>query len=292
MLRRLAGSLSLLAWITLAILLIGGAAAPSATPARLEISLPDSTARSLSSEDLRKHPRLVSLVVSDSPAYPGIPLKMSAVPLRALLPQRYAQGDLHVVFECLDGFVASIPAARVLSGSPEEPEAFLAIEDPAAPWPPLKTGADTTAGPFYLVWKPGKRNRPVHEEWPYQIARIAVKRMHDEFRAIAPDASIGAASPIGAGFQVFLRNCSPCHTLNGVGESGIGPDLNVPMNPTEYFKPGLFEKYVRNPDAVQNWKDRRMPSFPPDVMSDAELAGLRAYLEYMALRKSPASPGE
>jgi len=178
----------------------------------------------------------------------------------------------------------------VLAGSPDEAHAFLAIEDPAAPWPGLKESPGKSAGPFYLVWKPGKRNRPVPEEWPYQITRISVKRLEEQFRTISPAPGVKPGSPIAAGFQVYLRNCSPCHTLNGVGEGGIGPDLNLPMNPTEYFKPGVFEKYVRNPDAVMHWKDRRMPSFPAEVMPDAEVAGLRAYLEYMALRKSPA-PG-
>jgi mono/diheme cytochrome c family protein len=257
---------------------------------RIEVSFPDSAPITWSEEQLRKHRSVVSLVVPDAPAYPGSTLKFDAIPLKALVPQEYSRAGLNIVFECLDGFAAAIPSTRVLGGSPGGPQAFLAIEDPAAPWPPLKERPDTTAGPFYLVWKADGPRQTAPEEWPYQIARIVVKQ--NEFHAIAPDASVGPDSPVEAGFQIYLRNCSACHTLNGIGDSNLGPDLNAPMNPTEYFKDGVFEKYVRNPDAILYWKDQRMPSFPAEVMTDAELAALRAYLEYMAPRKSPPPSGK
>ena len=68
----------------------------------------------------------------------------------------------------------------------------------------------------------------------------------------------------------------------------MGPDLNLPMNPTEYFKEGIFEKYVRNPDSVRKWNGQRMPSFPEEVLTDEELAQVHRYLEFMARRKSEA----
>ncbi len=37
------------------------------------------------------------------------------------------------------------------------------------------------------------------------------------------------------GFKVYLKHCSSCHSINGLGEAELGPDLNKPMNPTEYF---------------------------------------------------------
>ncbi|MGB6030724.1 MAG: cytochrome c, partial [Rhodanobacter sp.] len=59
-----------------------------------------------------------------------------AVPLAALLPGIRA-GD-HLQFVAKDGFVAEIPAALILSrrGS----VAWLAIEEPARPWPALPGG--------------------------------------------------------------------------------------------------------------------------------------------------------
>src|SRR5262245_38063407 len=200
-LRRFGTILPLVMWMGLA---VPGASEGTAGPgARLEISLPDSASITTSSEELRKHRSLESLVVPGPPAYPGRTLRFTAIPMKVLLPQKYAATELVVVFECLDGFVASIPAARVLGGSAEDAQAFLAIEDPRDPWPSLKEGAGETAGPFYLIWKPGKRNRPVHEEWPYQITRIVVRPMQEELRAIAPDPRVGPGSPIASGFQIY-----------------------------------------------------------------------------------------
>jgi len=280
------------AGFTLLLLVSGGLAVSCGNPGsskpdrQLEISFPDSAAISFSSKQLRKNPALVSVVVSDAPGYQGSTIDFAAVPMKALVPRRYSRAEMSVVFECLDGFAAAIPATRVLGESPNRAQAFLAIEDPAAPWPALKEHPGTTAGPFFLIWKAADSSRPVPEEWPYQIKKIVVKDSQDEFRGIAPEKSVTSSSAIAAGFKVFVRDCSVCHTLNGVGDGHLGPDLNVPMNPTEYFKDGVFERYVRDPQSVLEWKDQRMPSFPAEVMTDAELAELHAYLEYMAGRKS------
>jgi mono/diheme cytochrome c family protein len=252
----------------------------------LEISLPDSRVSRLSAEQLKAHLSARSLVLPNAPAYEGITLAFTVVPMSDLLSAEYARENLSVVFECLDGFAATIPASKVLAKSGDGPRAFLAIEDPRAPWPSLKKHPGATAGPFYLVWTSSATSRRVPEDWPYQIRRVVVKATEDTFRGISPDSTAGTNASIVAGFHVFVRNCSACHTLNGVGESHMGPDLNVPMNPTEYFKNGIFERYVRNPESVVRWEGKRMPSFPADVMTDAELADLRAYLEYMAPRKT------
>jgi mono/diheme cytochrome c family protein len=279
----------------LSLLVLGGLAvsckppAPSEAPRRLEISFPDSAAITRSSEQLRTDPSGVSIVLSDPPGYEGKTLRFTAVPMRALLPPRYAGSDMSIVFQCMDGFAATLPAATVLGASPGEAQALLAVEDPAAPWPRLPQHPEATAGPFYLIWKADGSRRPAPEEWPYQISRIAVKKPQDEFRGLDPSPGVGRDSPIAAGFHVFVRNCSGCHTLNGRGEGHVGPDLNVPMNPTEYFKSGVLEKYLRDPRSVLEWKGQRMPSFPAGVMTDAELADLRAYLEYMATRKGPGA---
>lgn len=266
--------------------LISSCSAPKATRPRLEleISLPDATVSRLSAGQLQERESSTSLAVSNSPAYPGTTLSFKSIPLSELLPARYAQDDLVVTFECLDGFVATIPATKVLGQAPEGPRAFLAVEDPASPWPALKNHPGTTAGPFYLIWSPAHPASVSPEEWPYRIQRIAVRRAQDEFRGIIPEMEAGNSARM-EGFQVFIRNCSPCHTLNGVGSGRMGPDLNVPMSPTEYFKDGVFERYVRDPGSVRTWSDRRMPSFPPEALSDAELAHLHDYLAYMAGRK-------
>ena len=49
--------------------------------------------------------------------------------------------------------------------------AFLAVEDPAHPWPPLPN-QKTSAGPFYLVWDHPQRSDVRVEQWPYALASI------------------------------------------------------------------------------------------------------------------------
>ena len=262
---------------------------PDAAPARreIEISLPGSPGVKLPAGQLLERPTATTLEVRNAPAYQDMTIRFRAVPMSDLVPARFARPELSLIFECRDGFAAAIPATRVLGQSPETPRAFLAVEDPASPWPPLKKQSGTTAGPFYLIWQPSMRIAP--EEWPYQISRIVIREAQEEFRGIIPEGA-GADSKVKAGFQIYVRSCSPCHSLNGVGSGDVGPDLNSPMNPTEYFREGIFEKYVRDPGSLLRWPDQKMPSFPADVITDAELSQLRAYLVYMARRKNPVTP--
>jgi mono/diheme cytochrome c family protein len=79
--------------------------------------------------------------------------------------------------------------------------------------------------------------------------------------------------------------CLPCHKLNGAGASDVGPDLNLPQNPTEYLAPQGLHDLIRNPRAVRTWPALAMPSFPPDHLSDREIELIIAYLKHMAGRK-------
>ena len=66
-----------------------------------------------------------------------------------------------------DGFSAEMPGALILNGRGSE--AWLAIEDPARPWPALP-GNHGSAGPFYVVWTRPQATRVNPEQWPYQLA--------------------------------------------------------------------------------------------------------------------------
>src|SRR3546814_5172450 len=119
------------------------------------------------------------------------PMRYRAVPLAALL-KGITAGD-HLQFVASDGFAAEIPAALLLNkhGS----EAWLAIEDPAQPWPALPGHGH--AGPFYIVWTQPQAARVGQEQWPYQLASI--RKLDDvaaRFPAILPDPSLPADSPV------------------------------------------------------------------------------------------------
>jgi mono/diheme cytochrome c family protein len=78
----------------------------------------------------------------------------------------------------------------------------------------------------------------------------------------------------------------PCHKLNGAGASDVGPDLNRPMNPTEYMTPTGLHALIRDPKSVRTWPEQRMSGFSPAAVSDAEIDEIIAYLKHMAGRKA------
>ncbi len=205
-----------------------------------------------------------------------------AVPLAALLKGIDA-GD-HLQFVAADGFAAEIPAALILDrhGS----EAWLAIEDPAQPWPALSRKRGS-AGPFYVVWTRPQAAHVGPEQWPYQLA--AIRRMGgvaERFPAIVPARALPADSQVRRGFAVFQRTCFACHTLNGAGDAKLGPDLNLPHNPTEYLRADLLRAFIRNPQSLRRWPQAKMQGFDAQALSDADLDAVLAYLQHMAGRKS------
>lgn len=209
------------------------------------------------------------------------PMRYRAVPLRALLPG--LRPDQHLQFVAADGFAAEIPADMILNR--QGAQAWLAVEDPQHPWPALP-GSGKGAGPFYLVWTNPQAAHIGTEQWPYQLASIRTLPGVDvRFPAIVPQAAAG--TEVRRGFDVFKRTCFACHTMNGEGGSQLGPDLNLPYNPTEYLRTDLLRGFIRNPQSLRRWPQAKMQGFPSQqALSDADLDALLAYLRYMAKHKA------
>ena len=255
-------------------------AALPAGAAELKIDLGQG-ARTLESAQLAGRKDMRTIDIPQDVAYHR-PMRYRAVPLKALLAG--ARSGDHLQFIAGDGFAAEIPAAVILDS--RGAEAWLAVEDPHQPWPALP-GKTQSAGPFYVVWTHPEAAGINPEQWPYQLATI---RKMDEvaarFPAMAPDPALPAGSPERRGFEVFQRICLACHTLNGQGDAKLGPDLNIPYNPTEYLRADLLRAYVRDPQSLRHWPQAKMPGFDAKVLSDADLDALLAYLRHMAGRKS------
>lgn len=204
-----------------------------------------------------------------------------AVPLAALL-EGIGSGD-HLQFVASDGFAAEIPAALLLNT--QGSKAWLAIENPARPWPALP--GHGSAGPFYVVWTRPQAAGVGPEQWPYQLASIRkLAGVAERFPAILPDPSLPADSEVRRGFAVFQRTCLACHTLNGQGDARLGPDLNLPHNPTEYLRADLLRAFIRNPQSLRRWPQAKMPGFDTLALPDADLDAVLAYLRHMAGRKN------
>ena len=110
--------------------------------------------------------------------------------------------------------------------------AYIAIEDPKSKWPDLLPNSSSgSAGPFYLVWLRPELSGILQEEWPYKITAFEVKgRLQDLYPRIFPKHQEDAR--VARGLKLFQETCFACHTMNQQGASQVGPDLNLPMNPT------------------------------------------------------------
>jgi mono/diheme cytochrome c family protein len=93
-------------------------------------------------------------------------------------------------------------------------------------------------------------------------------------------ASAAAAQSAADGEAAYLR--AGCHACHGtVGHGGAGPKLA----PSTLALPA-FEAWVRN--GTPGWSFMSgMPAYPPAVLSDAELAAVRAYLAALPPPRSP-----
>ncbi len=233
---------------------------------------------------LLAHPAVAAITVPQDVAYKR-PMTYQAVPVSVLLNGIAPAASLR--FTAADGFVATVQADVLQAAGNQAPRAWLAVEPSDAPWPPLKAGDPASAGSFYLVWMHPERGLIVPEQWPYRVVRIEeVKPLAQRFPAIVPAAGLAADASVKRGFAAAAKNCLVCHTLNLGGDATIGPDLNVPFNPTEYLRADALRRLIRDPQSLRRWPAGRMPGFDVSVLSDRELNDILAYLRYMANRKT------
>ncbi|MCA8422444.1 MULTISPECIES: c-type cytochrome [Burkholderia] len=271
-------------WFSLVLLtvcLLGQRASAQST---LELDT-DGTARPLTRQTLLARPDAADIHVPRDIAY-GRPMTFRAVPFAALLGDTPLPADGVLETRAADGFAAQLPLDLVRPHAPARAVPWLAIEDPAHPWPKLP-GKPVSAGPFYLVWLGPDASSVRGEQWPYQVVRVTIESSPlARWPSLAVDPALPADDPARAGQRLFVTQCLACHRLDGAGSSHAGPDLNTPMNPVDYFQPAALRRYIRDPASVRDWPGRRMPAFPPDQLSDRELDQIVAYLAYRAKRKA------
>ncbi|NDH61633.1 MAG: hypothetical protein EBY18_08255 [Alphaproteobacteria bacterium] len=131
------------------------------------------TSRTYSRPELLADPRLQTVSIAYDPVYRR-PMTYRAIAIAALLKGAKIGDDDHVQARAVDDFSVSIPAGLLTSTPPSGPEAFLAVEDPAMPWPAIPGTTKGSAGPFYIVWRGGTRAEISSEYWAYHLAALAV----------------------------------------------------------------------------------------------------------------------
>lgn len=210
-------------------------------------------------------------------------MRYRAVPLLALVNAAAGSSDT-LEARAADGFVSQIPFELVEKGAKGGSVAWVAVEDPRSPWPPLP-GKDVSAGPFYIVWQHPERSGVGTELWPYQtVAVTGTESPAHRWPQMRVADDLPADAPARFGQAVFTTQCMPCHRMKGAGSADVGPDLGQPMNPTQYFTAQGLRALIRDPKSVRTWPQQQMPGFSEKALSDADLDAVIAYLAHMARR--------
>ena len=264
------------------LLLSAALLAPLAQAAELRLELPQGN-RSWSTEQLLGHPQAQQIEIAADVAYKRA-MTYRAVPLIALVGDVSKLGFDTIEARASDGFVSQIPVSLVMQGASGGSVAWIAIEEQKAPWPNLAK-QQKSAGPFYLVWENPERSNVGSEQWPFALAKLTgAENPVIRWPQLALDPALPADAKERLGQAAFLKNCIPCHRLNGAGESDTGPDLGRPMNVTAYMTPAGLHALIRDPKAVRTWPAQQMIGFGPEKIPDADIDALIAFLAYTAKR--------
>jgi mono/diheme cytochrome c family protein len=266
------------------LLLCASSLAQAAEPV-LQVSVGDAT-RSFSRDQLLARPDAATIEVPNDITYRKA-MTYRAVPVAALLKGLDVPAGSAIETVATDGFIAQIPSDLMLNTDQAKAIAWVAVEPEDAPWP-IISGKGYTAGPFNIVWTGAEVGTIRSEYWAYQTAKL-VSQLSPAARwpQIAVDPALSADDPLRKGQALYIAQCLPCHKLNGAGASDVGPDLNLPMNATEYMTPKGLHALIRDPKSVRTWPEQRMTGFPPSFVSDEEIDLIIAYLGHMAGRKVP-----
>ena len=236
--------------------------------------------RSLTAEQLLARPDAATIHVPNDVSFHR-PMTYRAVPLRALLGITELPADKELQITATDGFVTHLSPQLLFGDGKKRAEAWLAIESADEPWPQVPGSGDI--GPFYVVWIDPAASGVSSEQWPFKVDAIRVApTLIARWPQIAVDQSVRADSPIRRGQTVFATQCIVCHKMNGAGDASMGPDLNLPHSPTEYFQPWVLKSFIRNPRSIRAWPDMKMPGFDRNAISDSDIDAVIAYLGYMA----------
>jgi mono/diheme cytochrome c family protein len=274
---------TLFALLTVAALLAGAPREAAATQGGLRVAFGDKV-RDFDTATLLARPDIRDITVPNDVAYRR-DMKFRAVPLLALLEGLPLEGADTLETRATDGFVSQLPMSLILKAKSGGSMPWVAIEDPAAPWPKLP-GKSDTAGPFYLVWLNPERTHIRQEQWPYALAALTeVEAPARRWPQIAVDPDLGPNASARHGQEVYAVQCLPCHRMRGGGEGDMGPDLALPRSPTEYMtRPGLIAQ-IRDPKSLRSWPDQKMPGFNEAALSATDVDALIAYLRHMAHRR-------
>jgi cytochrome c2 len=174
-----------------------------------------------------------------------------------------------VIFLCKDGYSARVPFYQLLTE-----KGYLVNKDVDArlQW---DEEIDEKFTPCYLVWSIDKDEN--NFSFPYGIIQIKIVDIDEEYKDANP---INGTQNVHKGFSIFKKQCIKCHPINKVG-GVVGPELNTPMNVTEYWKIEHLESFILNPDKYRY--NSKMPTIHDLSNNDVKL--IIEYLKHMSKNK-------
>ena len=246
----------------------------------LTIKAANTVLETFTKESLLARPDVETIVINNNPAYKNITLTYTGIKLCNLLSKQTIATDSKITFIAADGFASAIPAQLLLTCDANHPTAYLAVEGDKK-WPALPHGTGS-AGPYTVIWQTHGTALSA-EYWPWQVISIDLTA-NTQANASLPKPKTNDLSVI-KGYELFQANCAACHRMNGIGMSHLGPDLNQPLNPVEYFKnTTLLKQFIRNPQSIRYFKEDRMPGVK-EALSESELNALIRFLSYMSKQR-------
>lgn len=188
-----------------------------------------------------------------------------------------------ILFTCIDGYQPSIPTEKFLKY-----EAGIAFPENTADSfelvNTLQNNEKISLKPYYLIWN-NLKSKDLRMEGasdiPYQVVGIDLIAFSAKFPKLFPGKN--ATASVTAGFLHFRKHCLNCHTINGDG-GGKAPELNIPMNVTEYWKPKALKQWIANPASVRH--NTTMPALNPDLPERRKVIDqIVSYLKAMSKNK-------
>jgi mono/diheme cytochrome c family protein len=172
-----------------------------------------------------------------------------------------------VVFICIDGYRATATMQQIL-----DLDAILVNKDLEADKSRWKTEDEAKFSPFYFTWT--KYQKSLSRPYPYAITSFQFVEKESQYLAAKP---LSTNKDVVAGFKIFEQKCIKCHAING--EGGIlGPELNYPVNITEYWRSDYLKAFIRNPQSVRH--QSKMP-----MLTELSSININQIVDYLFFMK-------
>lgn len=226
---------------------------------------------------------ITQVSITNNRAYPNVEMTYTAIKLCDLLRKYSIKSTDMLEFIAADHFSVLIPAPKIMHCSNHSAIGYLAIE-PLKKWPLLSNNTGTTAGPYDVIWVHPEKSYISNEYWAWSVVKIKIHKKLDNKVFLAAPEGIGQKikKNITNGYDVYISHCAGCHSINHIGKGVIGPDLNIPKNPVEYYPNNtVLKKFIRDPQSVRVIKNDRMSGSNEQFLSNADLDDLILYFHYM-----------